>query len=262
MPTSLHIQQQALVDALFAARHDDAIAVATEAGVLQTGPSWQRGLVAYRSNGQALAQRALAAACPVVAALLGEDNFAALARELWVTDPPARGDIAHWGGSLASLIEQLPDLHRAEPYLADVARLEWAMHRAATQPDGAPDPASFALLTQRDPADVTLRLAPGTQCLASPHPIASIVLAHGGAQVTLEAAGERLRAGEAETALVWRRGLAPCLRIAQPGEREFIAALQESRPLADSLRRAPQLDFGAWLAPAAQEQLLLGAIPL
>lgn len=39
-------------------------------------PQTARGLAAYRANGHALAERALSAAYPVVAALIGRDNFA------------------------------------------------------------------------------------------------------------------------------------------------------------------------------------------
>jgi hypothetical protein len=56
--------------------------------------------------------------------------------------------------------------------------------------------------------------------------------------------------------------LRPDVRLAQPGEHEFIAALQDGRSLADSLQAAPGLDFGPWLALAVQEQLLLGAVSL
>jgi hypothetical protein len=266
MNGALCMQQQALIDALFMAREADAFALAADGAGLAPSPQLRRGLQAYRANGHVLAQRALAAAYPVVAALLGEENFGALARELWLADPPARGDIAQWGAALASFIEQLPDLRSAEPYLADVARVEWQLHRAATQADATTDPASFRLLAERDPAQLALRLAPGTGCIASAYPVASIVLAHGtvheGDAVTLEMAGERLRAGVAETALVWRAGLRPDVRLAQPGEHEFIAELQDGRSLADSLQAAPGLDFGPWLALAVQEQLLLGAVPL
>jgi hypothetical protein len=255
----LRMQQQALVDALFMARGGDAMALLRDAHVVAPTPLACRGFDAYRSNGHALAQRSLAAAYPAVAALLGEMNFGALARELWVADPPSRGDLAQWGGSLAGFIEQLPDLNRAERYLADVARIEWQLHRIATLCDAEFDAESLALLAQHDPAALTLRLAPGTCCIASNFAAASIVLSHRSEAVTLEAAGERLRAGEAETALVWREEFAPRVRLAMPGEPEFIAAVQESRTLADSLQAAPRLDFAAWLAPAVHERLLLGA---
>lgn len=258
---TLAAQQQAMVRALWARRSDEAAALLAPHAERPGEALFLRGLQAYRSNGRELAQRALAAAFPVVAQLLGEEGFGALARELWLRHPPRRGDLAEWGGELPALIEALPDLHGEVPYLPDVARLEWALHRAASAADGTPDAASLALLAEADPARVRLRLAPGTAVVASAWPVASIVLAHQQGQPTLEEAARRLREGAGEAALVWRQGLKPMLREAAAHECAFIAALQEGRTLLDSLQLAPQLDLGAWLAAAWQQGLLAGAEP-
>ncbi len=236
---SLAVQQQALLAALWAPRPAEALAVLGDTAL--AGPTRERGLRAYRSNGRALAQRARAAAHPALAALLGEENFAALAHQLWLRHPPACGDVARWGAELPALIKSLPDLAEEEPYLPDVARLEWALHQAATAADAAVDAASFALLAAHEPGQLVLRLAPGTCCLASAYPVVSIVQAHLQGTPSLEEAGARLRGGVAETALVWREGWKPRLRTLAPQEAAFIAALQESRPLADALQAAPAL---------------------
>jgi hypothetical protein len=252
-------QQQALLAALWDSRHEDA--AARLPGFAEQGAQAVRGLRAYRTNGRELAARALAGAYPVVAQLLGEDNFRALARSLWLAQPPQRGDMAQWGGELATHIESLPELAEAEPYLADVARVEWALHRAATAADAEPDFASFQLLAQLDPAQLALRLAPGTALLSSPWPAASIVLAHLQGEPSLQQAGELLRGRVAETALVWRQGLKPGLRGLAAPEAVFLAALQDRRSLADSLQAAPELNFNEWLAPAVQSGLVTGAEP-
>jgi hypothetical protein len=108
----------------------------------------------------------------VVAALVGGDSFATMACELWHRHPPVRGDLACWGDALPEFVDLNPQLADV-PYLADVARVEWALHRAAGVSDAAADPASFALLTQADPATFTLRLAPGTAVINSDWPVAS-----------------------------------------------------------------------------------------
>ena len=217
-----------------------------------------RGLAAYRSNANELAQRALAAAYPVVLQLLGSENFGALARLCWQRHPPVRGDLAQWGGALAGLIEQLPDLCGQEPYLSGVARCEWALHVAASAADAQMDADSFQLLTNSDPAQLTLVLAPGTTLVASEWPVASIVTAHLLAQPDLHAVAARLRDNVAETALVWRDGQAPRLRAATAGEERFIAALQRGHSLAGALQPARGLDLAAWLAQAFQSRLMVG----
>lgn len=239
-------QQQALLAALWSPRAPDAAP----------------GLRVYRSNARALAVRALQGAYPVVAQLLGEENFAALAQSLWLAEPPRRGDLAHWGAELPAHVASLVELAAEEPYLADVARLEWALHAVASAPDAELDAASFALLTQRDPAEVTLLLTPGTQRVASAWPVASIVLAHLEGEPTLQQAGERLRDRIAECAVVWREGPKPRLRSAPADEFHFLAALQAGASLALAWAAAPALDFNEWLAPAVQCGLVTGARPL
>lgn len=263
--TGLAAQQQALLMALLLPRPTDAIkTIAVHAFTAGAGGQKQleRGLQAYRSNGHALAQRALSAAYPVVEALIGQEGFEALSRHFWQRFPPARGDMAQWGEALADFIESLDQLAREEPYLGDVARVEWALHLAGTAADGEADLASLGRLQTMAPDELTLRLCPGASALPSVFPVLSIVRAHTGETLSLQEAGERLRNRVAETALVWRQGLQPALRQAQPGEAAFMAALQQGQSLQGALSAAPDLDFAAWLAPALHTGLLLGAYPL
>jgi hypothetical protein len=258
----LAAQQQALVQALLLPRHADAMktiaAYARPTGV-EGQKHIERGLQAYRSNGHALAQRALAAAYPVVAALMGAESFDGLSRHFWQHAPPTRGDVSQWGEAFADFIESLGELARDEPYLGEVARLEWALHGVATDTDGEADLGSLGLLQAVSPAQLTLRLCPGARTLPSSFPVVSIVLAHTGETPSLQEAGERLRNGVAETALVWRQGFRPALRQALPGEAAFIAALQHGHALDGALSAADGFDFTDWLAPAVHAGLLLGA---
>jgi len=260
--SSLAAQQQALLQALVLPRHADAMKTIA-ACILSTGTSGQkhleRGLQAYRANGRVLAQRVLAAAYPVVAELICAESFDRLSRHFWERCPPVRGDMAQWGEAFAAFIESLDDLAREEPYLGDVARVEWALHGAATEADGETDLGSLGLLQTIAPAALTLRLGRGARALPSIFPVVSIVLAHTGETLSLQQAGERLRNHVAETALVWRKGLKPSLRQAQPGEAPFIDALLQGRALAGALSAAPGFDFTAWLGPAVHTGLLLGA---
>ena len=252
--SALAAQQQALLTALLAHPAQDAI----ETLATHVTKPWARGLKAYQTNGHALAERALQAAYPVLTQLLGEDSLGDLARAFWHAQPPVRGDLALWGAGLAEFVAtsaQLAD----EPYLADVARLEWALHHCASAADQPQDPASFALLMQHDPAQLQLRLAPGCAVLPSAWPVVSIVAAHLEATPSLEEAGQRLRAGVAETALVWRAGLQPQVREAVAGEADLLTALLAGCSLSAALGAAPVLDFNAWLPLAVQSQLLLGA---
>lgn len=250
--STLAQQQQALLALLF----DWPNLEATQNIAHYIDSDWARGQKVYQSNGHALACRALRAAYPVMAQLLGDESFDALARALWHVQPPLRGDIAQWGAMLCEFVrtsDQLVD----EPYLPDVAALEWALHRAGNAADDQVDPGSFALLAQHDPAALRLRLSPGCAVLSSVYPVASIVGAHLQQQPSLAQAGELLRAGVGEDALVWRSGLRPQMRQAQVGEVGFVAALLRGQTLGESLEQATALDIGAWLPMAVQTGLLL-----
>jgi hypothetical protein len=263
--SALAEQQQALLLALWAARPDDAVARLqghARFDGARAHAQFVRGLRAYRSNGRELAVRALAGAYPVTAWLLGPDNFDPLARSLWLAHPPRRGDLAQWGADLPRHIESLPELAQQEPHLPDLARVEWALHEASSAADGVRDAASLHLLQQRDPSELTLMLAPGTACIRSAWPVVSLALASREGEAALALARQRQADRVEETALVWREGLAPRLRLAWPGEADFIAALQDRRSLLDSLASAPQFDLNGWLAAAVQGGLLLGARPL
>jgi hypothetical protein len=255
MTTGLLEQQRALVEALFAPRQSDAQRRAQ--AVVVDDVDWRRGLATYRANGLALAHRALSAAYPVLAQLVGEQTFDALARRLWSDAPPARGDVAQWGGALPALLATSADLVSGDAYLPDVARAEWALHQAASAADSPAQPQTFALLAEQPAACLRFQLAPGTHCVASAWPIVSIWRAHREDETLFAIARERLAAAQAETALVWRQGLRPRFREAAAGEVAFVAALQETASLADALARAPGFDLGAWLEPAVRDGLLL-----
>jgi Putative DNA-binding domain len=236
-------QQNALLDSIFAA-HTSA-------------PS--RGLTTYRANAHANAERALQTAYPVLAQLMGEGNFYSLARDFWHRHPPQRGDLAEWGNALAAFLaasDQLADT----PYLADVAHIEWALHRCAGATDRAQDTASFALLTQHPPEALRFLTAPGAVVLTSPYPAAAVVFAHQG-QGSMEQAAALWQAGVAQTALVWRQGFAPRLRLLPDAELAFTSAVCAGQNLGCALDLAhTDFDFSAWLASNVQNRLLLGVM--
>ncbi len=264
---SLAHEQQALLHAVMDGRDDSSLWPHLQLAHL---PLARRGLQAYQANGLALAERALGAAYPVLAQLIGGESFAPLARHFWRSHPPRRGDVAHWGGELATFLEasaQLAD----EPFLGDVARVEWALHHAATAADAPLDPSSFGLLSAVDPAEITLTLGAGVFLLASAYPVASIVNAHLLSEPALAQAAALLRAGAAEHALVWRQGFKPRVCAITAAEHALLAAIQAEgsleAALACALKCAPTgaapsaaaFSFEHWLGRAVQDGFVTGA---
>ncbi len=247
-------QQQALLSLLFDWPNDDAL----KNMAAYADATWVRGQKVYQANGHALACNALRSAYPVLVQMLGDESFDALARALWHAHPPLRGDAAQWGGALPGWVRASETL-ASEPYLADVASVEWALHCAASAADGLADAASFSLLSEHDPADVQLVLSPGCSCVRSGWPVVSMVHAHLHQTPSLAQAGQLLRDGVAQEALVWRNGLRAQVREAQRGEAALVSALLAGQSLGRALDQATELDISAWLPMAVQSGLLLGA---
>ena len=251
--SELAVQQQNLLHALF----DGPASSAIKSGAAPAYSMSARGLKAYKTNGHMLAERALLATYPVVAQLLGAESAAGLARTLWHVYPPSKGDLALWGEALPEFLADSAQLQE-EPYLADVARVEWALHRCATAADSDTDSASLALLTTQDPDQLGLRLAPGSMVMRSPWPVASILSAHLPGALSLENAGAELRAGVAQNIVVWRQGFRPMFREALVGETDLLAHLLAGASLGAALDQSPGLDFTQWFPSAIASQLVLG----
>jgi hypothetical protein len=252
--SDLAAQQRDLLRALF----DWPTGDATQLIAARAQKTWARGLKAYQTNGHMLAERALLAAYPVVAQLIGEVSLADLARAVWHAHPPVRGDLALWGDVLPDFLANSSQL-QDEPYLADVARVEWALHGCAAAADASADPASLALLTTEDPDQLGLRLAPGCAVLRSPWPVASILRAHGHGGPSFSDVGAELRAGVAQDVVVWRQGLRPQFRQALPGEADLLQSLMAGAAMGPAVDQAPDLDFAQWFPVAIASQLVLGA---
>jgi hypothetical protein len=157
---------------------------------------------------------ALEASHPVCLCLVGEQFFRALARRFAREVPSRSPDLCDFGGELADHLARFEPA-RALPYLADVARLEWALHRARHAAPAEPlDPERIASAGAR----VTFRLAPGTALLDSPFPVdriweanqpgasdSTVSLDEGGAHLVVarESEGPRFtRVSRAELALL------------------------------------------------------------
>ncbi len=263
---TLEAQQQALLHALLSpgAQAVDAPLPPNLKQFIANNPypTSGRGLNCYKSNAHAVAERALSAAYPVVTAILSAESMAQLAHALWHTHPPQQGDLAQWGDKLAAFVAASPQLADL-PWLADVARLEWAMHLADGAADAATDLPTLARLAEEDPEQLTLRLAPGLQVLHSAFAVVPVVLAH-------QLPTERERAAAlaplgahwcpvgTEHARVWRVGHQPSeLQTVTEAEARFLTALQAGQSLLSALEGC-DLDFSAWLPDALQQRVVLG----
>ena len=252
-------RQRALLDAFAAGTIEARLSHATAAAVAQRGARLVGGLQAYRVNADALAERALAAAFPTVQALVGATDFARLAREHWRLEPPERGDLGTWGSSFAAALER----HRAfaaYPYLADCARLDWAVHVCERAADAALDAGSLAVLQSGDPARLRLLPLPGTALLRSSWPIVTIRAAHAAVEPHLEDARIAIAQRRGESALVVRTGWRAAVQPLDEAGAAWMEQLLAGHTLDIALEQlGDRFDFAAWLAQALAGGWLLGA---
>jgi len=245
-------RQQALLRALLSGTRVD--------GLREQGERAARGLEAYRANAEAIAERALAAAFPTVQALVGADDFKRLARAFWHAQPPLRGELGEWGDAFAAWLQA----HAAMapwPYLADSARLDFALHCNERAADARLDAASLSLLGSADPARLRVRLMPGTALIRSAWPIACIHHAHqlegADAEQAFERARDAIAAQRGEDAMVVRQGWRAVVVPLQIADARWTEALLADASLAQALEQAGEdFDFAVWLQTAVRNAWL------
>ncbi len=217
-----------------------------------------RRMAIYRANMVAAADKALASAYPVTRQVVGEAFFHGLAREYQRGTPSASGDLTDFGatfdGFLAAFEHTL-----SLPYLPDLARLEWAVHRASGAAD-APDWDASALGSVEAEQQSAIRFlwSPGLAVVESPYPIVRIWTIH---QPAYD--GEfSVDWNSADTALVARDGFAVVVTGCGAADATFIRASLAGAPLGDAaaatLAASPDFDLGALLARAFAARLVCG----
>jgi len=125
----------------------------------------------YRNHVFHSLSTALAATFSTVQALVGEDFFRALAREYIAATPPAGAVLSEYGADFADFIAR-HERARALVYLADAARLDWALNRAYGSDAGAALTGEhLAALPPPAIEGLRLRLRTGVSLLRSPYAI-------------------------------------------------------------------------------------------
>jgi Putative DNA-binding domain len=132
------------------------------------------GVEVYRRNMLANLCNALEATFPVVLRLVGDDFFREAARQFIRAHPSRSGDLNEYGADFAGFLETYPHA-RSLPYLADVARLEWACQESEQAADGVPlDLASLSSVPPHAYPRIRFALHPAVRIVTSPHAIEAI----------------------------------------------------------------------------------------
>lgn len=133
-----------------------------------------RRLEIYRHNFRTNLRGALKDIYPVIHAVVGDTFFMHAADQFVVAQPSRSGDLNQFGVEWAAFLGAYP--YAADlPYLADVARLEWAWHRAFHAGDAsALDLAALAAVPAEAHGALCLVLHPTTRLVKSSFPVLRI----------------------------------------------------------------------------------------
>jgi len=255
-------RQRELIDAIFSPQAPDVACADTR----QRGARWRAGLAAYRGNGRAHACNALRMQFPTVRAMLGDEPFDALCAHYWRACPPRRGDLAWVGEELPAFIETLKTLDEW-PWLADCARLDWAVWQVA----GA-GPAGFSeddlrRLVDGNPAALSLRLSASVRRLSSAWPIHTLYEAHHVTHPDWNGVTQAIARSRAQTAWIWRPhgdlAAMPVVDGLDAATDRWVAALDAGHTLDTALDSAgEEFDFAVWLEQAVRQGWLDGVVDL
>ena len=210
----------------------------------------------YRGNLSAIWQKTLAAAYPVLHMLVGEEFFDGLAQAYGRAHPSDSGDLNRFGAHFADFLQGFP--HVADyPYLPDMARLEWTLHRAHYAPSAEPvTPAQLAAVPPEQWETVRLQLHPACHPFASQWAVVPLWLAHqpeGAVEFPADMAqpscGLVLRP-------VWKTQLLPLA----PASHAALSALAEGRDFDAALDAAFELDDDFDVATNLQQWMELALI--
>ncbi|MDE2397812.1 MAG: putative DNA-binding domain-containing protein [Burkholderiales bacterium] len=210
-------------------------------------------LAVHRNNVVSSLIDALSDTFTVTQDLVGVAFFRAMASRFVRQAPPRSPILAFYGDAFPAFIEDFEPA-RPLPYLADVARLEFARVRACHAADAEPvkaEAVSAALACGDRIGELRLVLHPSVAVVDSAHPVVSLWAAHQGHGDLAQVDPDR-----AEAALVLRPGLEVLVLACPAGTAGFVAALQCGQALgeaaASATAAAPSFDLAAGLS------LLLG----
>ena len=216
----------------------------------------ERRMAIYRGNVAAAAAKALGAAYPVFRQVVGDALFDELAREYQRRTPSSSGDLNEFGSSFSAFVADA-DAARSLPYLSDLARLEWAAHRAYGAADAEPfDARALMRLAADRQSKIRFVWAAGTALIASPFPIARIWRIH---QADFD--GEfSVDWSAGEIALVAREGLRVTVRAVGMGDAAFVTASMGGSALDAAAERAIASDAGFDIARLLQQLIAANVI--
>jgi hypothetical protein len=228
--------QSAFADALM---RGDAGNIAANALIRPGRLATSRRLEIYRHNVMVNLRAALADIYPAVKEIVGAAFFTHAADQFIAIHPSVSGDLNQFGREWAGFLDAYP--HAAElPYLADIARLEWAWHESFHAADHPLfDLARLAAIAPEKHGQLKFELHSSVRLISSAFPLFRIWEVNqpdypGTMEVDWSAGGDDL--------LVHRQGVEVNLRQLDEPSCRFLRALEANAELENVAGQVMEID--------------------
>ena len=203
----------------------------------------QKRFAVYRNNVIVGLSEALRTQFPATEKIVGTEFFAAMARVFVSTEPPRSPVLVSYGERFPAFIETFPPAAEL-PYLADVARLEFARTLAYHAADAVPlDAAAWQAVDMSELAAMQIVLHQSLRVLRSAFPVVTIWSMNSGMQepASIEHCG-------AEDAVIARPHAEVEVRQLPRGGAAFLDALAAGMTLGEAATAATTTDAAFDLA--------------
>ena len=203
----------------------------------------------YRNNIIGSLTKAIQSTYPLIVILTGEVFAAGMMCSFVQENPPLEACLARYGAGLDCFIEKFAPA-RSLPYLADIARLEWAMNESFYAPDDSPlSPSDLQNIPHCELADMTFRLRSSVRLLESRWPLLAI------REFCLKENRDESETLDVDQGgckiMVYRPALSVEVASVDPVEYEFLQGIQAGTPLGSivesALQTHPDFDFQGFL---------------
>lgn len=195
-----------------------------------TSLSVEKGLSIYRDSFTTALLNAMREVYEVCVKLTGDHFFNAMTM-LYIEGTPSHSEnIGHYGEEFPHFIAHFPHA-KSLPYLSDVARLEWAWHKALHAENAAPfHPETLLELSEEEHAHIVFHLPPSATLMTSDYPIDDIWHVNqkeyeDEPTVHLDKGGVKL--------LIWRQDMDMRIDALQENEWALLCALEQNIPMGE-----------------------------
>ena len=209
----------------------------------------------YKGSITASLNRALREIYPVCNRLTGDNFFNAMGKEFMRVTPSRSADLANYGENFPEFLADFK--HAADlPYLPDVARLEWAWHRAFHAADETGfDTGKLAAVQDNDKGQIVFKLPLSASLISSEYPVHHIWKVNqddypGDQTVNIDEGAVDL--------IIWRKGYDMHIDPLDAGEWYLLKGIQQQRSFSELCSEKAGYEIDILLPHCVQQGWIAG----